>query len=678
MSAKDGPKLGIIPDASASGEKRKSGFVKLGHVLAGFLVIAFVGIYALRSYQYDNWVRYFFKDTVNLGATCQYAAVGDESETYPEALDRAPLNAVRLPHDQTVIVQAAPDRAHYHARYLCELAASDVSLKTGVPYIHVGWVFADDTRILINGVERLHFTGTEKPVIPVSVGDLESGRLVFEVKLSSKRGSRIGISGLAPLVVADSTKKNFRIFGVETALQNVTVLYAVLPLLTLAMVLVLGWYYGVRSRLIVATFFYFCLSLTANLFKMGAELLPWDFSLSSFLSRPFSSSAWLAFILFGMELLRWKNRNLTKMIGGVALLTALQVAVIPFIEDKNGFVYKCLQAHWILAIAGGSAVFAAALRKAKRPETGSDMQRIDVAFAVLAAIFTLMIAADATVNILDLGVIVRYYVDLFLPLFVGGMLLYSLALIEKHYQAERTARLKIEHDLTLAHEIQDSLAPPPSYLHADRLQINTYQIKHSAVAGDWVGFRELATGEIVVVVADATGKGVQAALIVHAVQSLWADALRDETFDPIHWLTRVNRTLFTLGQRKPHSMTIGVAVITCRATSYFGAGHVPLFIVDQEKNKITPLMAKGGVLGIKEQVSITEVRHEYATEDNLILLLGTDGVFDKGSRTNKREVLAMIENLGAKGQGALEDVDVDDDKTLIVVKTNAKAAVTAA
>src|SRR5690606_10891442 len=136
----------------------------------------------------------------------------------------------------------------------------------------------------------------------------------------------------------------------------------------------------------------------------------------------------------------------------------------------------------------------------------------------------------------------------------------------------REVTAKVEREMELAKEIQTSLEPPPIIDFGGNMQIHTYQITHYTVGGDWMAVRENGAGDLVMLVADATGKGMQAALVVHAVQALWARFLDDPDFDPADFLDQANRTLLRLGRKKVHSMTVGIAVLSREKLTYWSAG----------------------------------------------------------------------------------------------------------
>src|SRR5690606_39029855 len=129
--------------------------------------------------------------------------------------------------------------------------------------------------------------------------------------------------------------------------------------------------------------------------------------------------------------------------------------------------------------------------------------------------------------------------------------------------------------------------------------LSLYQIKHTQVAGDWTAVRKLANDDLIVLEVDVTGKGLQAALVVHAIQSIWAEALGVEEFDIDQWARKLNRTLFRMGERRPHSATLGILRVSQDRISYWCLGHTPLFVVTYPGGKahLAASRARGSVLG---------------------------------------------------------------------------------
>jgi hypothetical protein len=234
----------------------------------------------------------------------------------------------------------------------------------------------------------------------------------------------------------------------------------------------------------------------------------------------------------------------------------------------------------------------------------------------------------------------------------------------------RVATAKVERDLELAREIQDSMAPSPDYQTDSGLHVQCVSCKFEAVGGDWLTARQWRDGTFVMVVADATGKGMQAALVVHAVQSLWATALDDHSFDAEPWLQQVNRALYRLGERQPHTATLGLATLKDKRLTYWGAGHLPLFLLlgadANRTQKILP--SRGGVLGLSAQVAFPQQHIDLLPTYPTRIMLCSDGVLPRGSLTKPGEVEELYDGIVAGGSSYLATLPTADDRSIILVE----------
>ena len=228
----------------------------------------------------------------------------------------------------------------------------------------------------------------------------------------------------------------------------------------------------------------------------------------------------------------------------------------------------------------------------------------------------------------------------------------------------------IEQELSLAQKISESFAPPTQIEDKRGFSVSFYQSRYDALGGDWLASRYLPSGELAILVVDATGKGIQAALVIHAVQSLWAHAFEQAFFNPISWIASLNKTLCALGQRSPHTMTLGLVIMSPAKLCYYSAGHIPLFIIGRSKdnlNTVIPVLSGGSILGISEVISLTPVTVDLVKLNPQAILLGTDGVFDKPTLINRHDILALHEGILTYGSAVLDNIATKDDKMLAYV-----------
>lgn len=238
---------------------------------------------------------------------------------------------------------------------------------------------------------------------------------------------------------------------------------------------------------------------------------------------------------------------------------------------------------------------------------------------------------------------------------------------------KRLVQLSLEKDFDLANRIQDSLSPPERETVLERFEVTCMQAKHDALGGDWMAWRTGRPGEVYFAVGDATGKGVQAALICHAVQSLWADALGKAEFDPEDFLRRANSTLVTLGRSQPHTLTLGILRMTETRLTYWSAGHIPVVVVG--KGKTRRICSSGDILGFGENLNLFVKTCDIdPADENLRIVLASDGVLSGSSAMTERKVKDLVEGVGTRGESHLAEIDEKDDKTLILIRNTQRAA----
>jgi serine phosphatase RsbU (regulator of sigma subunit) len=125
------------------------------------------------------------------------------------------------------------------------------------------------------------------------------------------------------------------------------------------------------------------------------------------------------------------------------------------------------------------------------------------------------------------------------------------------------------------------------------------------VGGDFYDFFELEDGQVGVVVGDATGKGVPAALVVSATSSMLRAVAQGSGYSPGEVLARVNETLLA---RIPANMfvTCFYAILEPQSgrLSYANAGHnLPCC---HREHVATDLEARGMPLGLMPGMSYEE------------------------------------------------------------------------
>ena len=118
------------------------------------------------------------------------------------------------------------------------------------------------------------------------------------------------------------------------------------------------------------------------------------------------------------------------------------------------------------------------------------------------------------------------------------------ALMDQRLEQERVERERIEQELEVARSIQQA-SLPEEVPTPEGWQISPFYQPAREVGGDFYDFFELPEGRLGLVVGDATGKGVPAALVMASARSMLRAVARASEYSPGDVLGRVNDTLVT-------------------------------------------------------------------------------------------------------------------------------------
>jgi serine phosphatase RsbU (regulator of sigma subunit) len=183
-------------------------------------------------------------------------------------------------------------------------------------------------------------------------------------------------------------------------------------------------------------------------------------------------------------------------------------------------------------------------------------------------------------------------------------------------------RQRIESELGLARRIQARLLPPgPPAL--DGLDLAGTSESAREVGGDYYDFLPLGDGRVALVIADVSGKGVGAALLMSAFRaSLMSQDLRREPVAAV--LARLNHFLHR-SVEPGRFVTAFLAVLDAAdgRMLYSNAGHNAPLVVSAD-GAVQRLEAGGLILGIFEEAAYETGEVTLAPGDRLVLF--TDGV----------------------------------------------------
>lgn len=261
---------------------------------------------------------------------------------------------------------------------------------------------------------------------------------------------------------------------------------------------------------------------------------------------------------------------------------------------------------------------------------------------------------------------------------VAAMKIRNVALTEEALQ-----RRRLEEELALARRIQLSLLQeetpeiPGWGLYADN-------IPSRGVSGDYFRLTERREGrELVIMVADVSGKGIPASILTASLEALTAGPI-DDGHDTAKICAKVSKQLYARTPPEKYA-TVFLASLEHETgrLQYTNAGHNPALLI-RAGGKIELLEACGTPLGLLP-VSVFEAR-EVELEPGDSLVIYTDGITEAENPAAAEYGLERLSEVSSKHHGdSLDDLaraveedleafteghPVHDDRTLVMARRN--------
>jgi serine phosphatase RsbU (regulator of sigma subunit) len=285
-------------------------------------------------------------------------------------------------------------------------------------------------------------------------------------------------------------------------------------------------------------------------------------------------------------------------------------------------VFSFDRALWVI---GGSLVFALSLYMLAKGEASWRQQHA-----------TQMVSQQPTPEQIALQNAVREFRARMRPAILRDMMI-TIALIVLGYiffvrafSQEMEKRAAMESELKVAHRIQASLLP----LRERKIQgwhlFGTVR-PASTVAGDYFDYLELADGRLGVLIADASGHGVAAGLMMAMLKSQLSNMTIEDN-DPAILLQRLNRGVRRLA---PKHMFVTAALVILPKVNMASpfqievvtVGHPPVLHYRASTKAVVEIRTPAFALGLNENLSVNPLKSTLETGD--LLLLFTDGLFEQ-------------------------------------------------
>jgi sigma-B regulation protein RsbU (phosphoserine phosphatase) len=258
----------------------------------------------------------------------------------------------------------------------------------------------------------------------------------------------------------------------------------------------------------------------------------------------------------------------------------------------------------------------------------------------------------------------------------------SLAIENARLHLAEIANQRVEKELEVAYRIQQQILPR-ELPTMEGIQLSAVTIPCHTVGGDFYDLIQLDNDKLAIVIADVTGKGIPAALLVSTLQAS-LHAYIEQRLPLTDLVMKLNKVINqNATPEKFITFFIGMYDIPTWTLRYVNAGHNHPFVLF-ERGGLEPLSKGGFCLGVFDDNKYEEGQLQLSPGDTLILY--TDGITEAMNQKNEMYGEArlyltmhklMTQPVEEVQKAILADLDAfvagapqSDDVTMALMKVN--------
>ena len=256
----------------------------------------------------------------------------------------------------------------------------------------------------------------------------------------------------------------------------------------------------------------------------------------------------------------------------------------------------------------------------------------------------------------------------------------AIAIDRARLHRELLEKKRLDEELRIAREVQLSLLPVIAP-NLEGLDIAGLNIPSRNIGGDYYDFIPIVQGHLGIVIADVSGKGIPASLIMASFRAFMRAEIRHNYAIQMIF-ARVNNLLREILQLNQFVTAFyGVLDLERRRFTFSNAGHNPPLLLRPD-GKLRQLKTGGTVLGVFENAAYDEEFIDLKPGD--LFLLYTDGLveaenkagrmfgrnrLEKFVRANAHQSAAeLCESIYVEMKRFTKESRLDDDTTIVVAK----------
>ena len=246
----------------------------------------------------------------------------------------------------------------------------------------------------------------------------------------------------------------------------------------------------------------------------------------------------------------------------------------------------------------------------------------------------------------------------------------AFALYNAIIYSEANEKKRLDHDLAIARDIQRILLPAEAPI-VNGFEISGVNVPARQVSGDYFDYIKVDDERLGVAIADVSGKGIPASLIMAICRSV----LRSQAIgnpSPADVLQKVNRQLYPdIKEDMFISMAYLVLDHVRGGVTLARAGHDAPLLYQQKSQTLTPLKTPGMVVGIDSGDVFDRLTTDVGVslERNDCILLYTDGITEaldnEGNEFGLERTIASVQSSAREGAQAIVTRLIDDLRNFV-------------
>lgn len=257
---------------------------------------------------------------------------------------------------------------------------------------------------------------------------------------------------------------------------------------------------------------------------------------------------------------------------------------------------------------------------------------------------------------------------------------YVIAYRNARLYQESLEKQRIEEELLVAKKIQLGLLPK-AFPKGKAFELSAYTQPAFQVGGDYYDFLERPDGSLGVAIADASGKGVPAALMVSLLHASLRAMMKNK-FEPSETISNINQLISSsVSEGRFATMFYGEFNPLTRKLSYCNAGHNYPIVIRKDQ-KVEFLKTGGLILGPFPEAIYQMGQVEFEPEDLVFFysdgltenfnekqeMFGEDRLLELLLENRKLSCEALKELIVGEVESFAHGISLYDDFTIVILK----------